>query len=36
VVPDLIEFWYGAPYRLHDRHRYELIDGEWRKRLLYP
>jgi pyridoxamine 5'-phosphate oxidase len=36
VDPDLIEFWYGAPHRLHDRHRYERIDGVWRKRLLYP
>jgi pyridoxamine 5'-phosphate oxidase len=36
VVPDLIEFWYGRDYRLHERLRYELIDGEWRKRLLYP
>jgi pyridoxamine 5'-phosphate oxidase len=36
VVPDMIEFWYGVPYRLHDRHRYELADGEWSKRLLYP
>jgi len=36
VVPDMIEFWYGAEYRLHDRTRYELRDGEWRKRGLYP
>jgi pyridoxamine 5'-phosphate oxidase len=36
VVPDMIEFWYGADYRLHDRLRYELRDGEWRKRGLYP
>ncbi|MBL8242553.1 MAG: pyridoxamine 5'-phosphate oxidase, partial [Rhodanobacteraceae bacterium] len=32
VVPDMIEFWYGADYRLHDRLRYELVDGEWTKR----
>jgi len=36
VVPDMIEFWYGVPARLHDRHRYERADGEWTKRLLYP
>ena len=36
VVPDMIEFWYGADYRLHDRLRYELVDGEWTKRALYP
>lgn len=36
VVPDMIEFWYGVPARLHDRHRYERVDGEWTKRLLYP
>lgn len=36
VVPDMIEFWYGAEYRLHDRLRYELVDGEWSKRALYP
>jgi pyridoxamine 5'-phosphate oxidase len=36
VVPDMIEFWYGADYRLHDRLRYELRDGEWGKRGLYP
>jgi pyridoxamine 5'-phosphate oxidase len=36
VVPDMIEFWYGADYRLHDRLRYELRDGAWGKRGLYP
>lgn len=36
VVPDTIEFWYGREFRLHDRLRYELVDGEWRKRGLYP
>ena len=36
VVPDLIEFWYGRDYRLHERLRYELEGGEWRKRMLYP
>lgn len=36
VVPDMLEFWYGLPHRLHDRVRYERVDGEWSKRLLYP
>jgi pyridoxamine 5'-phosphate oxidase len=36
VVPDVIEFWYGAEFRLHERHRYECVDGQWRKRMLYP
>lgn len=34
--PELFEFWYGANYRLHDRHRYELHDGVWSRRLLFP
>ncbi len=34
--PDLFEFWYGAQFRLHDRHRYESHDGVWSQRLLYP
>lgn len=34
--PDLFEFWYGARFRLHDRQRFELDDGVWRKFLLYP
>lgn len=36
VVPERIEFWYGARYRLHDRHHYERIGEAWTKRLLYP
>ena len=36
VVAELIEFWYGAEYRLHERQQYERIDGEWTKRMLYP
>lgn len=34
--PDLFEFWYGANFRLHDRQRYELHDGAWNRRLLFP
>lgn len=37
VVPDAIEFWYGANFRLHERYRYERgIEGQWSKRMLYP
>lgn len=36
VVPERIEFWYGARYRLHERHHYERIGEAWTKRLLYP
>ena len=36
VVPEMIEFWYGARFRLHERQRYERVDGQWRKRMLYP
>lgn len=36
VVPDRIEFWYGAEFRLHERFCYEVIEGQWRKRMLYP
>jgi pyridoxamine 5'-phosphate oxidase len=36
VVPDRIELWYGAEFRLHERYCYELVDGAWRKRMLYP
>ena len=36
LKPDMIEIWYGQRARLHDRVRYELVDGAWRKRLLFP
>jgi pyridoxamine 5'-phosphate oxidase len=37
VVPRSIEFWYGAQFRLHERHLYERgADGVWTKRMLYP
>ncbi len=36
IAPDLIELWYGQRARLHERNRYELRDGTWTKRLLYP
>lgn len=37
VKPERIEFWYGAEFRLHERHLYERdAAGDWHKRMLYP
>jgi pyridoxamine 5'-phosphate oxidase len=36
VKPEMIELWFGMPYRLHDRECYELGASGWTKRLLYP
>jgi pyridoxamine 5'-phosphate oxidase len=36
VVPELVEFWYAHNDRLNERVRWEYLEGEWRKRLLYP
>ena len=36
VVPERIEFWYGSRFRLHERHHYQRVDGQWTKRMLYP
>lgn len=36
VVPEMVEFWYGARYRLHERQRHERVDGGWQCRMLYP
>jgi pyridoxamine 5'-phosphate oxidase len=36
LVPDMIEFWYGAPFRLHDRHRFTWSAEGWRGNLLSP
>lgn len=36
VVPDLVEFWYAGEHRWNERERWELQDGAWHKRLLYP
>lgn len=36
VVPDAFEFWYGVPFRLHDRHIYRCYEGRWTRGLLYP
>ncbi|MGH8107591.1 MAG: pyridoxamine 5'-phosphate oxidase [Arenimonas sp.] len=36
VVPEMIEFWYGAEFRLHERQCYERVNGDWTKRMLFP
>lgn len=37
VKPKRIEFWYGADFRLHQRHLYERdCAGVWTTRMLYP
>ena len=37
LLPRAVEFWYGADYRLHERHLHECAaDGSWSQRLLYP
>lgn len=36
VEPDRVEFWYGAQFRLHERHCWECSAGTWTRRLLYP
>lgn len=36
VVPEMLEFWYGAEFRLHERQCYERANGEWTKRMLFP
>ncbi|MBP7917449.1 MAG: pyridoxamine 5'-phosphate oxidase [Arenimonas sp.] len=36
IVPERIEFWYGARFRLHERQCYERVDGVWSLGMLYP
>ncbi len=36
VVPERIEFWYGARFRLHERQSYLRVDGKWTQQMLYP
>lgn len=36
LAPDALEFWYGVPYRLHERQVYRRVDGAWTRGLLYP
>jgi len=34
--PDRIEFWFGRPYRLHERILHTWQDDNWRQSRLYP
>lgn len=36
VIPEVIEFWQGRPSRLHDRIRYSLTNGVWKRERLAP
>jgi len=36
LQPDVVEFWHGREFRLHDRFRYVQQDGEWQELRLYP
>ena len=37
VRPQRVEFWYGAEFRLHERHVFERDRaGNWSTRMLYP
>ena len=36
VEPDMLEFWYGAEFRLHERVRWNRHGQTWTSRLLYP
>lgn len=36
LMPHMVEFWYGRPYRLHDRFRWTIENGEWVETRLYP
>ncbi|MFU8878455.1 MAG: pyridoxamine 5'-phosphate oxidase [Wenzhouxiangellaceae bacterium] len=36
VDADRVEFWYGRPYRLHERIVYTAAERGWERSLLYP
>ena len=36
VEPDMVEFWYGAQFRWHERVRWSRHGQTWTHRLLYP
>ncbi|HBK55825.1 MAG TPA: pyridoxamine 5'-phosphate oxidase [Xanthomonadales bacterium] len=36
LSPTRIEFWYGAEFRLHERHLHEHGPDGWTTRMLYP
>lgn len=36
LAPSMIEFWFGAPFRLHHRVRHSQSDGQWQSSTLFP
>jgi pyridoxamine 5'-phosphate oxidase len=36
LKPEVVEFWQGREFRLHDRFRYQQIENEWREQRLFP
>lgn len=36
LTPRAIEFWMDRPFRLHERRRFERVEGGWTSTLLYP
>lgn len=36
VEADMLEFWYGAEFRLHERVRWDRHGQTWTSRMLYP
>lgn len=36
VAPDMVEFWRLGAHRWNERTRWELRDGAWKMRMLYP
>ena len=36
VMPDTVEFWRAGAHRWNERERWDLDDGAWRQRMLYP
>ena len=36
LEPDIVEFWYGAEFRLHERVRWSRHGQTWTHRMLYP
>lgn len=36
LIPESLEFWQGRPDRLHDRVRFDAVDGGWKATRLQP
>ncbi len=36
ILPEMVEFWHGREFRLHDRFRYTREGGDWKLQRLYP